>query len=448
MIDKPSSGTSIRSKAAWYLLAILVAAYVLSYVDRYSLALFTGEISRDLGLTDSHMGLLVGAGFAIVYSLAGVPVAWWLDSHSRRNAVAVGIVIWSLATITSGFSTGFWMLLILRSFVALGEAVLTPGAMSLIGDTFPSHKRALPVAIYSTVSSVMVTGSYVFTAGALVVATSLTTEFDVAAWRLTLMLIGVPGVLIAIMLVLTTREPRRGTYDNTDITLTVASANAISNRQFLDYLRSHSRLFFAFFLYLGMIGTVTMANAVWMPTVLVRRFGYSAEEAGFFFGAMTIPGALLGITLWSILASGILKRDGRVGGLWKLLLGGLILTAPFATTAPVAPNLAICLTAIALAPIGLATGSVITALIVQELAPSPVRARLFALSLLFANIFGMTLGPLVAPLVVSGLGLPDSSIGIGVALSAAVCLSVAIIVLVSFRKEFRLVDNARKDLKW
>ena len=192
---------------AWYMVFSLTLIYCVSFLDRNILSLLAVPIAGALGISKTQLGLLYGLGFGVLYALVGLPLAHWIDRGQRVWIVVIGVTLWSLCTFASAFATSFGQLAILRSGVAIGEAVLSPAAVSLIADLFDRERRTLPTSIYSAVGTVMGYGSYFFAGGALDLATHLSTQMAMAPWRLTLIIVGLPGLLLAPLLRLTVREP-------------------------------------------------------------------------------------------------------------------------------------------------------------------------------------------------------------------------------------------------
>ena len=137
-----------RPRLAWYMVGVLMLCYTLSYADRQILAFLRGPLKHDLGVTDTQFGLLQGAAFALVYTFFGLPMGALADRFSRRNLVALGVVIWSLATSLSSVARSFVLLGAARMGVGLGEATLSPCAFSMITDSFP--KERLSTAVLSS----------------------------------------------------------------------------------------------------------------------------------------------------------------------------------------------------------------------------------------------------------------------------------------------------------
>lgn len=145
---------NISRGRAWGAVIILTVFYAFSVMDRIILAMLVGPIEKSLGIGDFQVGLMMGLEFAITYVLLGYPAGAYADRFSRRNLIAVGLLVWSLATVACGFTTGFAMLFVCRMFVGVGEAALSPSAYSLNSDLFPRERRGLPLSIYQSASPI------------------------------------------------------------------------------------------------------------------------------------------------------------------------------------------------------------------------------------------------------------------------------------------------------
>ncbi|HXK23639.1 MAG TPA: MFS transporter, partial [Myxococcota bacterium] len=131
-------------------LTVLVFVYVLNLVDRNLMSMLLEPIKRDLGVSDSLMGLLVGPAFAVLYTVAGIPIARLADRHSRRLVLSIGLGVWSLATAASGLARSYAQMALARIAVGIGEASASPSAYSLISDVFPPERRSSAIAIYNS----------------------------------------------------------------------------------------------------------------------------------------------------------------------------------------------------------------------------------------------------------------------------------------------------------
>ena len=134
---------------AWYVVAVLALANTSAFVDRQILGLLVGPIRRDLGVSDTQMGILYGLAFALFYTLLGIPIARAADRGSRRTIIAIGIALWSVMTVLCGVAQTYDQLLLARLGVGVGEAALAAPAVSLPSDYFPAERRATALSVYS-----------------------------------------------------------------------------------------------------------------------------------------------------------------------------------------------------------------------------------------------------------------------------------------------------------
>jgi len=204
-MSTPGDATSAPASSAYvnYVLGVLFIVYVFNFVDRQVLSVFIGPIKAEFGASDTEMGLLVGFAFAVLYTFAGIPIARWADRGNRRNIIVLGLTVWSAMTSVCGFTKSFLQLFLARVGVGLGEAAGTPPAHSLISDYFPAHKRATALAIYA--SAVHIGASVAYLGGSY-----LRENLD---WRTAFLLLGAPGILFALVVRFTVREPLRGYAD-------------------------------------------------------------------------------------------------------------------------------------------------------------------------------------------------------------------------------------------
>src|ERR1700754_5038778 len=201
---------------AWTVVAILIATAVLSYTDRQVLSLLVDPIRGELGITDTQVSLLLGTAFAVVYGIAGIPLGFLADRTSRRNLIFCGVLVWTIGTLTCGLSHPFGQLFAGRLVVGLGEAVLSPAAISLISDYFPPARRGVAVGCFLSGIAMGIGAAILIGGGVLhfvqlgaLAGTPLASQ---APWRLLLVLIGAPGLLWA-MGTGATREPVRRAAD-------------------------------------------------------------------------------------------------------------------------------------------------------------------------------------------------------------------------------------------
>lgn len=200
---------------SWYVLGVLVVVYILNFIDRQIISILALEIKADLDLTDSDMGFLGGAAFAVFYALFGIPLGRLADNWSRVKLLAIGLALWSTMTALSGFARSQLTLTLARMGVGIGEATASPTAYSLISDYFPKRQRATALAIYSS-------GLYLGGGVSLLLGAEISRAWNAAypgggplglvGWHAAFLAVGIPGLLVALW-VATLREPVRGAMD-------------------------------------------------------------------------------------------------------------------------------------------------------------------------------------------------------------------------------------------
>ncbi|HEX7264974.1 MAG TPA: MFS transporter [Candidatus Dormibacteraeota bacterium] len=304
---------------ARYVLAVMVGINFLNYVDRWVAPAAAPLIQKEFHLSDAQVGLL-GTAFLLVYALAALPFGFWGDRGVRRTIVGVGVTIWSLATLLSGFASNYAQLFLSRALVGIGEASYFPAGTSLVSDYFPKEQRGRVMSIWGAGSAV---GIAVGFAGGGLVA-------DHLGWRPAFYFAAVPGILCA-LLAFTMREPLRGSMEKVGPAVrktTDATLGTFINLMRIPTLRatilSQTALYF-----------VLASNAFWLPTLLHRRFDMSLSTAGLLSGVVIVAGGLVGT-----LAGGwIADRRAKTSPAAHLEVGivGFLGGAVFITIALVAP---------------------------------------------------------------------------------------------------------------
>ena len=268
--------------------------------------LLVGPIRDTFQISDTQYSLLAGLAFSLFYALMGLPLARIADSRSRRNLIAAGIAVWSLMTAVCGLAKGFWMLFVARMGVGVGEATLAPGAYSMIADYFPKSLLARALSVYMV--GVTLGSGFAYMLGGAVVAyvenmpqIVLPVLGAIHGWQLTFFIVGLPGLLVALLMMLTVREPpRRG--------LSANDVQAIALREVVDYLWSRRRAYGGHIIGVSIFIMVVYALNLWGPTYLIRTFGYTRPEAGWVFGIVMIVAGTSGLLLAGFIADSWMKR--------------------------------------------------------------------------------------------------------------------------------------------
>lgn len=369
----------------WYVVALLCALAVMSYLDRYIIALLADPIIAEFGISTTDVGLLIGLGFGLVYAIAGVPLAHWLDSGTRIRIVAFGVLLWSLCTSSSGLAPDYPTLLASRVGVAIGEAVLVPATISLIGDLFEPSKRTLPIAIFMGTASLMGSGAFIIGGLTYELANQLAPGLGVESWRLTMIMVGLPGLVLAPILVFTVREPDRGSQES-------MAAHDASIAAVARHLSKHARYYAPYFMAIGISAIGTYSLISWATSMLSRSYGMSVASAGSLYGTAGLAAGIVAAIFWPA-ASAWVQRSGRMYGNMLLMAGGLGCAQLSMALLPQLEGRALALFAIAVSIFGIAASGTLAVLILQSAAPPLMRARITSLYVLTGNLIGLTLGP-------------------------------------------------------
>jgi MFS family permease len=323
-----SSGYPSR-RYAWTVVAILIATAVLSYTDRQVLSLLVDPIRGELGISDTQVSLLLGTAFAVVYGIAGIPLGFLADRTSRRNLIFAGVLVWSCGTLACGFSHSFGQLFAARIVVGLGEAVLSPAAISLISDYFPPARRGTAVGFFLSGIAMGIGAAILIGGGVLhVVESGVLANTPLAgqpAWRLVLLLIGVPGLLWSLAILLIKEPARKTTEESTDLGEGTASgARASSVAVTTSRAAPWSRVI-PIYLVVATASLVDNAVGAWAPTLLIREFTRDPAQIGVQLGFLLTAGFGGGVLLGGWLADRAGSRGGSSYKLGVCLLSGLLI---------------------------------------------------------------------------------------------------------------------------
>lgn len=291
------------SLTQWLTLALLGLAYVLSFVDRFILALIIVPLKEDLQIDNVQVGILFGTAFAVFYAFSSIPLARIADRYNRKWLIIGGIVVWSACTVLSGFAENFATLATLRFGLAVGEAALVPAGISLLTDMFPARNRVFAITLFS--SSGMAGAATAFIIGGLVVAQAEglagTGMFaDMSMWQTCFVLVGVPGLFLAALMGLLTYEPAR---------IGEGAEDKVGFAEIWAHVRSNSVLYPGMFIGGGFALIGPTAMTAWAPTYLGEVFGLSPAQAGYRFGIANFVAAVGGTLLIPL----VIQKLGLMG---------------------------------------------------------------------------------------------------------------------------------------
>lgn len=421
------AGSSFRS--AWYAVAILSLAYVMSYADRVIINLLSRPIKADLGLSDTQFGLLTGVAFGVLYTGMALPFGRMADIYSRRWIMFAGVAVFSTFSMGSGLAVGFLWLFVARVGVGAGEASLTPAAHSIIRDYFPSDKMGLAMSVFVT-SAFIGSGLAYVGGGALVGAlnelgaTPVPLLGDLRPWQLALILVALPGFITAPLL-LTIREPvRKGAADGVQSIKVVARAVYERRAALVPLL-----LGFAFVALSG------HASSVWTAPVFDRVFGWGPKQFGLYYGLTYLAFAPVGALFAGWFCDQLTKRGVRDAPLrvaaFAALIGGV--SGGLAPLMPT-PQLALAFFGPALLAHTLCYPLAATA--IQLIAPSGMRAQLSAVYLMVIGVVAQGVGPVSVGLMTDYVFTAPEHVRYSLALVTVVCGPLTLLCLLAASKPY------------
>lgn len=367
--------------ARYYALVLLTIVYAFNFIDRQLLAILQESIKADLGLSDGQLGLLAGFAFAVFYVTAGIPIARWADHSNRRNIVAGSVFLWSLMTAVSGFVTNYAQLLAARIGVGVGEAGGSPPSHSIISDIFPPHKRATALGFYSTGVNIGILFGFLLGGW-------LNEYFG---WRVAFMVVGGPGILLAIVVQKTLAEPIRGLTEKQG-----SNDGQVPFGKVLSILwsrRSFRHMAFA----AALNAFCGYSTASWTASFMIRSHGMSTGELGTWLALISGLCGAIGVFCGGLVADKLGANDKR-WYMWVPAIAGLI-SLPFMVFVYLAqsPYLALSLSIVPGLLHNVYLGSTIAT--THSLVGLRMRALSSAVLFLILNLIGMGLGPLLIGLL-------------------------------------------------
>lgn len=363
-----------RAYTSW-VLGLLVVVYISNFIDRTILSVLQQPIKEELRLADWQLGLLGGLSFALFYSIMGVPIARLAERRNRVSIITGALVAWSAMTALCGFAASYVQLLLCRVGVGIGEAGATPPAQSLISDYFPPERRATALSVYGL-------GVPIGTLLGSVIGGFVAQHWG---WRAAFLAVGLPGLLLAVLVRFTVREPPRGHSEGG-----LAAGEAPSTMTVVKVLWAKRA-----FRHLAAGMTVTSfagyAMSAFAATYLIRRFGLNVAEAGLAAGLVNGLSAAVGTLLGGLMTDWAGRKDRR----WYVWIPaiGLILSVPLYVAAYLQTDLFWVIVLLIVPGILHFFYLGPTYAVMHNMVAPRMRATATALLLLVLNLIGLGLGP-------------------------------------------------------
>lgn len=379
-------GTGARPGYAWYAVSLLLCANILNFVDRKLPFILIESIKRDLSMTDTQVGLVGGVLFMATYSIAGLVLARLADRYSRKVVLVSSIIGWSMFTAAGGLARNFGHFALARMGVAVAESGAAPAAQSMISDLFPAHRRALPMAVFAA-------GSSIGFMGGLMIGGVIN---DVASWRHALIVVLVPGLIVALLIAFTVREPKPGASEVHQ----VSAAPAPKLRQaFAEFARKPALAYVlagATFLTIAANGVTAFTAAFF-----IRSHDLSTSQTGLMLGLALGIGGGFG----SLLGGYLSDRTGRTNPRMRLWAPGAmtLLFPPLLTAALLLPSANAAIVVMTFSFVCSACFVAPVMAVVHSLVQPRMRSTASAITFLFTQGIGASVGPVAVGMISDGL---------------------------------------------
>lgn len=399
-IKNQATAVSKKSNAyAWYVVLLCMLAYIFSFIDRQILALMIEPIKADLNLSDTQFSLLHGLAFSLFYAFMGLPLAYLADRFSRPKIIAVGIVFWSIATALCGLSKSFFQLFFSRMGVGVGEAALSPAAYSMFSDMFTKDKLGRAVAVYSSGS--FVGGGIAFLVGGYVIGLLKNMSLievpllgAIKAWQMAFILVGLPGVFIGLLFILTVRDPqRKGQRLDAQ-----GQVEKTSMKKAFKFIKKHSTTFGCHYFGFTFYAMALYCLISWTPAFYMRKYGLTPTEAGYMLGTVMLVANTLGVFCAGWLNDWFIQKGRKDAPMITGVIGIVGLILPMIAFTQVS-ELWLSVTLLVPAMFFASFPMPISTTAMQMLAPNQIRAQISAVFLLISNLVAVGIGTTLVALV-------------------------------------------------
>ncbi|CAM2825250.1 spinster family MFS transporter [Acinetobacter celticus] len=421
---------------AWYVVLLCMLAYIFSFIDRQILALMIEPIKADLNLSDTQFSLLHGLAFSLFYAFMGLPLAYLADRFSRPKIIAVGIVFWSIATALCGLSKSFIQLFFSRMGVGVGEATLSPAAYSMFSDMFSKDKLGRAVAVYSSGS--FVGGGIAFLVGGYVIGLLKNMSLIevpllgvIKAWQMAFILVGLPGVFIGLLFILTVRDPqRKGQRLDAQ-----GHVEKTSMKKAFKFIKKHSTTFGCHYFGFTFYAMALYCLISWTPAFYMRKYGLTPTEAGYMLGTVMLVANTLGVFCAGWLNDWFIQKGRKDAPMITGVMGIVGLIIPMIVFTQVSElwlSVALLVPAMFFAsfPMPISTTAM------QMLAPNQIRAQISAVFLLISNLVAVGIGTTLVALMTDKIFGNPLMVGMSLSIVGACSCVMAFILLKKGCKAF------------
>jgi MFS family permease len=407
----------MTSRRAWWAVFVFTIALTLNFLDRQLLSLLATPIKRDLGLSDTLFSILVGFMFVLFYLAVGIPISRLVDRGPRKWIIGAGIAFWSLMTAACGMAQNFWQLALARMGVGIGESCNGPATYSMTADMMPREQLGRAISVIN-IGMVAGQGLALLVGGWLIVQltalgnTHVPLLGEFRPWQLTFLIVGLPGVLWALVLIATVPEPKRPPPPS--------DAPAVpSFGQVLVYVWRWKAAFAPMVAAVGIKSMLSFGTAVWSPSFFERKFGWAPGTPGLSLGLLALIASPIGLVLGGWLADRLVKA-GRDEAHMRIVLWASWGVVPFAILFPLMPTPGLALVMLGLSLFFGSMGAGPGNAALQTVTPARMRGTVSALYIAVFNLIGYGLGPLLVAGLTDFAFRDESYLPASLAIAAAV----------------------------
>lgn len=423
---------------AWYVAAVLTLAHVVSFLDRQILSLLVTPIKRDLQISDTQMSLLMGLAFALLYTIAAIPLGRLADRRSRRNIITVGVVVWCFMTASCALARNYWQLFLTRVGVGIGEATLTPSALSILSDYFPREKRGAAVGFYNMGVSVGAGIAYIVGGQVIGYVTTsppivLPVIGELFAWQTVFLVVGLPGLVVAVLM-RTVREPER----KGKIALTNHAGTAseqISLGAALGFLAQRWRIYGGLALIVSGSTILGYGFLNWLPSMFERTWGWSMQEIAPRLGIILLIAGPIGVNGAGWLADRWFRQGIKNAHLRVMMISApVMLVASAALPLMPSPELALLMFfphILGAAGITAAGGAAL-----MVITPNQMRGQATAIYYFIISLAGLLLGPTSVALLTDYVFRDESALRYSLAIIGFLAPLLSVITAVLIRRSY------------
>ncbi len=438
MPEKPDNFSRVY---LWYVVGVFTIASTFSIIDRQILNVMIGPVKRDLGgISDFQVSLIMGFAFTFLYSFLSYPAGWISDRYNRRNLMAAGIASWSVLTMICGTVSQYWHLFLARMGVGVGEATLGPASNSALADYFPAERLPLAIGVVSAAPFIG-QGLANIAGGPLIDYLESTPNYvlpligEVFSWQMVFIVVGAPGLLVALAMMCLKEPARRGKIN--------AESVGVPFSQVWQFVKGRWRLFF--FMFAGYLCLATQGWSLfsWILEYYVRNHGWTRTEIGLVYGSIAMSVGIFGSVSGGLLAMTLLKR-GVPDATLRIVFYGTLVLLPTATALTIVPDpwLAVGLLVPVTLCMAMPPGLIMATL--QAISPNELRGQMVAFYLIAVNFLSYAFAPSLPAVLSDFVFGSELALGKSISILAVVNYSIAAFCLFYCLKHYRrALEQAR-----